>query len=356
MSATELPWDIPAPFAKMAVTARKLQGTLAIYDSADRLIFANAGVRRLYPWFDLSVPQTFESMLRRSWEHGEMVGIPAPRDPEAQLAYANMRRQGERLEFIRRYPTNLICTHLRLSSGMNAQLRLEPKKAGLLHFFSEDEPTLGVMEAIHQRDEAAHRAAALDCLAFGIATLGPDRKVIQRNAAMAEMIANADGVFLDAADRLTPVHAEECAEFNRLVTLACMNKLEAPTVAMHLRSPDSPHPHTFSISHGARGSKTAVIIVAPARLDVGSVSSVLRRDFGLTPAESTLAAQIGNGLTNDDIARESGKAPNTGRMQVKSILRKLDDGQLAHRSQTGLARWVAVLAAITGAARTRGKS
>ncbi|KAA0576657.1 hypothetical protein [Azospirillum sp. Sh1] len=351
-----LTWDVPSPFVDMAVMASRLRASFAIFDDADRLIYANEGKRRLYPFFDYTVPHTFESMLRRTWEYGATQGLPVPDDIEVQLSFAQMRRRGERLEFVRRYPVNLICTHVRLPSGLNAQLRVEPTSAGLQHFFADGTPTLGLMEAIKQRNEAEQRAAALDCLAFGIAVVGPDSKIKHRNAAMDDLLDREDGLQLDEHGRLTALRQDDQQLLKRLTIMACVNELPSRTATVNIRGSTPGIFHTLSVSTGSKGSSTAVVVVAPPRLDAASVASVLRRDFGLTPAEAGMAAMIGNGLTSDDITRELGKKPSTGRDQVKAILRKLDRGQLANRGQTGLARWVAVLGAITGAARTRGEA
>lgn len=354
MQEPPLAWDIPQPFADLAVTASRYAATLAIYDAEDRLIFANGVARKLYSFFDFSIPHTFESMLRKSWEYGESIGVAAPADPEGQVAYTNIRRRGERLEFIRRHPANLLCSHLRLPNGLNAQLRIQPEKAGLEHLFCSHSPTLGLMEAIRQREEAAQKAAALDCLAFGVAVVSPDRKIRHRNEAMTNLLMRRDGVQMDELGRVTGTFSQESAALGRLIALACLGKLPKSTMTIGLRGAVPGQVHTASISAGAVGSSTAVLVIAPARMDIAAVSGVLRQDYGLTQAEAELAARIGNGMTNDDVAKELDKSQATGRLHVKSILKKLDRGELANRGQTGLARWVAVLGAITGAARSRG--
>ncbi|NUB13037.1 hypothetical protein GAY28_10115 [Azospirillum brasilense] len=325
-------------------------------DEQDRLIYANAEKRRLYPFLDYSAPQTFETMLRSSWEHGASRGMPVPKNPEEHLAYAKLRRMGARLEFMRRYPTNLVCAHVRVQSGMNAQIRVDAQRAGLERFFVGSSVSIGLMEAIRQKEEAEQRAAALDCLAFGVAIVGPDCKIKFMNSAMTSLISHGDGLFLDDLNRLAAEEPDDHQQLVRLVIMACMEKLSHGAATVSIRGVKQGHAHTVSISQGAKGSKTAVLVVAPARIDTASVSGVLQRDFRFTPAEADLAAMIGNGIASEEVSRELGKAASTGRYQVKSILNKLDRGQIANRGQIGIARWVSVLWAITGAARFRGKS
>ncbi|QCO05427.1 hypothetical protein D3867_26130 (plasmid) [Azospirillum argentinense] len=355
MMMPPIPWDIPGPFADMAVMASRLRASLVIIDPNDNVVYASQDKKRLYPFIDFSAPLTFEAMLRSSWKHGADNGIISPPDFEAQLADAQNARRSPRLEFTRRFPTELICAHIRLDNGWNAQLRVEPDRAGLRQYFSRDIPTFGLLEAIRQRETAEQCAAALDCLAFGIAVLGPDRRIKHKNTAMADLISRSDGLLVDEHGRLSALHDDDTAELSRLVALASLGRLLAPTAATSIRAAAG-RSHIVSVSRGGDSLGSAVVLVAPASLDVAAVSDVLHRDFKLTPAEAELAAMIGNGFTNDDAAKELGKAPGTGREQVKSILKKLDVGALANRGQTGLARWVAVLGAITGAARFRGKS
>ncbi|UKJ74505.1 helix-turn-helix transcriptional regulator [Azospirillum brasilense] len=192
-------------------------------------------------------------------------------------------------------------------------------------------------------------AAALDCLAFGVAVLGADLTVRHRNAAMAELIEVGDGFCLDGQGRIGAVGDDDHAVLLRLVAAACAGTLTGPaTACVRGAVPDRwPIAHTVAVASGPGG--TAVVVVASALIDAGEVSAVLQRDFGLTPAEAVVAGKIGNGFTSDQASQELGKAAGTGRGQVKSILRKLDRGQLANRGQVGLARWVGVLSAITRA-------
>lgn len=353
MHAPPLCWDMPEPFVEMAVLASRYNAIMTVYDEEDRLVYANKAVRNLYNFFDFSSPQTFETMIRSSLKHSEKIRSGRSGNHDDIVAYANIQRLSSRLEFLREYPAKLICSHIRLPNGENAQLRLDPSTVGLDNYFANPSSSFSLMETIRRGEDAVQKAAALDCLSFGVAIVGVDRKVRHSNAAMTDQIRRQDGITLDDLGRFVTTAHQGAAELARLIVLGCVGKLPHATMTLSIRGSVPGHVHSLSVSPGAQDSNTAVVILAPARVDLASVSGVLHRDYGLTQAESEMAAMIGNGMTNEEITRETGRSLDTGRGHIKSIIRKVS-GEIATSNQTGISRWAAVLWAITGAARSRG--
>ena len=62
------------------------------------------------------------------------------------------------------------------------------------------------------------------------------------------------------------------------------------------------------------------------RTDPGSAREELRRRFGLTEAESTVAESLLCGLSYEDAARSLGMSPHTIHSHVKAIHRKAGVG------------------------------
>lgn len=74
----------------------------------------------------------------------------------------------------------------------------------------------------------------------------------------------------------------------------------------------------------------AVIYSLDTTREIPFQLELLIRQFGLTPAEEDLTAMIGQGLTNNEIADQRGRALNTVNTQVKTLLKKT---QCSNRTQ-----------------------
>lgn len=343
--------DIPTPFADLAVLAARLDATLVVFDETDAVRYASEGMRRVYRYFDFSYPLTFEALLRRTWELGVNLEESAPADPEKHLAFARERRKRERLEFTRSRPTRLICSHVRIHSGWSAQLRVEPHRAGLEHYFTAGTPVTGLVEAIRRREEADRCAAALDTVSLAVAVVAPDGKLLHANEAARDLFRRVDGFALDDQGRLRVLDPDASAAFPRALAAAALGALPSGRALLRIKGNQPGAPHAVSITQGAEQPGVAAIVaISSPRLDDLAVSRMLREQYGLTAAEAALAVEIGGGRTNDEASKILGKSAATGREQLQAIFRKL-----GVRGQLELSRWVAVLASITGAARRRGE-
>lgn len=348
-----LPPDIPAPFADLAVLAARLDAALVIFDADDQTRFASAGMRRVYNFCDFDATTNFEILLRKTWEMGGRFEEAAPPDPDQRLAFARERRKRQRLEFARTQPIRLVCSHIRVSSGWTAQLRVQPERAGLDHYFTTALPITGLTEALRRREEADRCAAALDRVALAVLVTAPDGRVLHANAAASELVERGDGFVIDAAGRLRATDAG--VPLARAIAAAAAGGLPNGRVVLHApgRRPDAPHAVSVTMGADAPGVAAIVAISSP-RLDDLAVAKLLRDQYGLTAAEAALAVEVGGGRTGDEASRALGKTPATGREQLHRIFGKMSGAGLLTRGQIELSRWVSVLAAITGAARSRG--
>lgn len=349
-----LPSDIPRPFEDMAVMASRLDATMVVFDERDCIRYVSSRKRQVYSFCDFSVPMTFEQMFMKSWEHGVAMGRLGAVGAEDELQDAKRRRLRDRLEFTKYVPTKLLCSHARISSGWSAQLRVEPARAGLDHFFIADLPTMGLTEIIREREAVSLRSAALDCLEIGVAVLACDGKVRYMNAAMAAAISGGTGWAVDEAGRLRFEGDISRQSLSRLILATATGATPTPTTTLRLNRAGDPAPHMASISRGpSRLEDTAIIAVALPNMGASSVVDILRQDYDLTATEAKLAAMIGAGQETSVAAEALGKTAGSGRTMMKSVYRKLAEKSIPVSGQSALTRWVSMLAAITGSARRR---
>lgn len=350
-----VPADIPTPFADLAVMAARLDAPLVVFDEQDRCRYASEGMRQVYTFCDFSGPLDFETLLRRTWEFGGNREEGAPPDPETSLAMAQASRRRVRLEFARTKPRRLICSHVRLGSGWSAQLRVEPERAGLEHYFTADRPVTGVIEAIRRHEEAQRCSAALDSVSLAVLVVAPDGRLLHANEAALELCRRADGFLIDEARRLRAVDPATDPFLARTISMAAMGEIPNGRSLLHVAGIRPGAPHAVSITQGAeRPGVAAIVAISSPRLDDVAVSRLLRDQFGLTQAEAALAVEIGGGLTNEDASKILGKSAATGREQLSSIFKKINGPNVLVRGQLELSRWVSVLASVAGAARKRG--
>ncbi|WP_372393998.1 hypothetical protein ABMY26_00885 (plasmid) [Azospirillum sp. HJ39] len=331
--------------------AARLDAPLVIFDEHDQCRYASDGMRQVYAFCDFDRPQTFESLLRKSWECGVRLDLSTSSDLTSHLAFARERRKRERLEFTRTHPRRLICTHARLTSGWSVQLRVAPERAGLEHYFTGDQPITGVIEAIRRREEAARCSLALDTLSLAVLVVSPDCRLLHANVAAVNLCDRGDGFLVDDTRRLRAVDSALDPFFARTIAMAAGGQLAGGRSLLHVAGSRPGAPHAVSITMGAdQPGVAAIVAVSTAQLDDLAVSRLLRNQFGLTQAEAVLAVEIGSGHTNEEASKKLGKSAATGREQLSNIFKKIN----GPRGQLELSRWVSVLASVAGAARKRG--
>ncbi|MBP2307490.1 hypothetical protein GBZ48_22045 [Azospirillum melinis] len=350
-----IPSDIPTPFSDLAVMAARLRAPLVVFDEKDQCRYTSEWMRRVYEFCDFSRPADFEAILRRAWEYGGNREVGAPPDLETSLAMARASRQRIRLEFVRTQPRRLICNHVRIGSGWSAQLRVEPERAGLEHYFTADMPVTGIVEAIRRHEQAKRCARALDSVSLAVVVVGPDAGVLHSNDAAKSLCQRNDGFLVDDNGRLRAIDPTVDPFFARTVAMAAMGEIPGGRSLLHIAGCQPGAPHAVSITAGAdQPGVAAIVAISSAKLDDVAVTRLLRDQFGLTSAEATLAVEIGGGKTNDQVSKILGKSPATGREQLHNIFKKLARQNIAVKGQIELSRWVSVLASITGAARKSG--
>lgn len=334
--------------------ASRLDATMVVFDEKDCIRYVSPRKRQVYSFCDFSAPMTFDQMFMKSWEVGVAMGRLGAVGAEDELQDVKRRRLRDRLEFTKHVPTKLLCSHARISSGWSAQIRVEPARAGLDHFFVADLPTMGLTEIIREREAAALRSAALDCLEIAVAVVACDGKIRYANAAMNAAISGGSGWAVDGAGRLHFDGDASGRSLARLILAAATGVAPSPTTVIRLQRSGDSASHMASISRGpGRLEDTAIIAAALPNMGGASVIDILRQEYDLTATEARLAAMIGTGQETSMAAAALGKTAGAGRTMMKSVYRKLAEKSIPVSGQSALTRWVSMLAAITGGAQRR---
>lgn len=354
MSALGLTADIPRAIAEVACLATRIGAGAILFGPDDRMSFASDRYRQLYQFCRLDDAPTFDEKLLRTFEHMDRVGLPVPEDAFQKLSRLNRRRQCfERMEFVRHFPSTLLCLHQSHPGGWTIQVRAEPECLGMNDFMTEDASDLGLIAALRNQEEARQRLAILDNIALAIAVVKPDGTVLFQNACFESLVLSGDGFVIDERKRLQASNAGDSLALARKVAQAAAGAVPGRQATVCVDRPVGGDPHTVSISQGREAlAGLAVVMVAPPKVDAGAISDILHRDFGLTPAEATFASLVGSGLSPDEAAQQLGKSLETGRSQMKAAYKKLS--RTGATSQPRLVKWASLLASITAAAG-RGK-
>lgn len=212
-----------------------------------------------------------------------------------------------------------------------------------------------VLGALRLRDESQHFRAgqivmqsALSNLALGLIIIGPDNQIFFQNAMADSILAQHKGLSVKRGR----VRAYFQADQERLASaLALQSDLEASGkqgashTALALRDPARSMPLSVILAPltGAAAAderKRGCIALylscaevfsddqtasaqAPAHIGNGGVSEVLNALYKLSPAESSIAIGLSNGLTVNQISQRNKVTPDTVRSQLKSVFMKM---------------------------------
>lgn len=98
---------------------------------------------------------------------------------------------------------------------------------------------------------------------------------------------------------------------------------EAPHFAYVIAAPDLPETLAMGLNRVAGAGEATAAIVFPAVEATDRLWANLRESFGLTPAETRLAARLKDGLTLKEASGELGVSINTVRNQLRAVFDKI---------------------------------
>ena len=191
--------------------------------------------------------------------------------------------------------------------------------------------------------DAARFSSALDWLAEGVVILGRDGRARHVNAAAQAILAKNDGLVLrkGCVEFASPgAAAHFAAALAAIARLRGGQAVAAANADIVVERPSGAPPLTISLrpfvarESGVAGDEDALamLFVRDPAMRSGADVDLLRRAFGLTPAEADVAEALRAGQSADDYARRRGVSPNTVYTHVQRI-----------KAKTGCARLPALI-------------
>ncbi|MGH9237188.1 MAG: helix-turn-helix transcriptional regulator [Vicinamibacterales bacterium] len=191
---------------------------------------------------------------------------------------------------------------------------------------------------IHRRlDTAQHAHAvaieALDLAPCAVFLVTADAGVVLANRGGLAMLTANDGLSTDRS-RLSAVDSRDTTRLRELCAAVAVTRADVPrhpggVMSLGRRASERPPlqvvvaPAPSAEPPGLQDDRvTAVVFVSDPAEERSPGEVLLREAYGLTPAESQVAARIAVGRTLAEIAAERGSAIETVRRQSKQILSK----------------------------------
>lgn len=194
-------------------------------------------------------------------------------------------------------------------------------------------PHLRRVFAIHRRLAVAEaERQALDALPWGVLFIDAMGAVLSHNRAAEEILAAQDGLVLRRG-RLFAAAPAEMARLEAAVRQAALsaNGLALPPDALALPRPSRLRPLSVivapvGVSSPVAGERppVALVFVADPERRVEPQATVLRRLYGLTAAEATLALALLQGDGLSEAADRLGIRLSTAKTQLQSVFAKTD--------------------------------
>lgn len=176
-------------------------------------------------------------------------------------------------------------------------------------------------------------ASAIDRLQVGTLIFDDRGALLRTNSAADALLAEKDGIELVRGTLQAPYHREENRELQRLLkaALAGISRTKPYVLeAVSITRPSGRQKLGVMVraipisewSEGQRRPAVAVFIRDPNQRAMCS-QEIVQRLFNLTPAESSLALLLANGLSLEGAAAELGIYKNTVRAHLRSIFAKI---------------------------------
>ena len=179
------------------------------------------------------------------------------------------------------------------------------------------------------RNEKTGLQAALDTMTVGVILLDQGQHVITMNRTAQNMVMENDGL-LATRDGLRACKTEESARLQKLIedaSLTSAGKGLKAGGAMNVSRSDRPPLHVLvspmrRLNLDGRQSVRAIVLAADPTLRIRPAQKVMQFLFGLTPAESRVAALLADGQSPAEIAETLGVSRNTLKTQLASMYSK----------------------------------
>lgn len=336
--------ELPTPAVDLIAATDGAGGAVMVFDSEDRIIWANPAQRSLMPCGNYDVDETYESLFWKILENGQNGSEAAKRDPRSWLMAAVMtRRFCPNLNFINKYRgRETFVSHLRLDGGISVQGRLDIEYSGLTGFLNEFGGS-GILFALRCKERMETLQASLDGVSLAVAIIDASGHITLQNASFREMIAMEDGLRISESAGLVATD-----EYDDLILSQAIRNATSGTVAsaiIPIRRPNR-RPILLAIAKGDQPG-TATLVLSRFGEDQETMVAQIRQTLGTTPAEAEIAFAVGAGQSVTEIAESRNTTEATVYTQLKRIRTVLRESKVAPADLAGIAALVTRVAAIS---------
>lgn len=193
-----------------------------------------------------------------------------------------------------------------------------------------------IHELVSEHQSArSSEAEALDRIRLGVLLVDTRGRIIQANSFARRLLAEADGLRSEAG-HLASAKPTITHSLGRLIGEAAGAASDPSSQLVHrmggalsLPRPDPRRPLEVLVTPARPGSAgweirgpLATVFVSDPDERSEAPIEVLRRLYGLTPAEASLAAKLGAGATLDEVGETLGLTRNTVRFYLKRVFAK----------------------------------
>jgi DNA-binding CsgD family transcriptional regulator len=326
--------EIPSELRRLLEAAEGHDAAAVVYDEKDNLILTNYRYREIYSFVDFSKPQTYSSIVWRCVEL-ELLDDPVfHSDPEAWLSRANNFRERYKL-------AQYLITHerSRSSGARRTYLAHHQKFDGVGTLATRFDITdKFYIKGVHNESPLSgfdpvgtqwFTSVLSRNTEVASAIVSRSAKVIDANAEFRRIVSRGDGIGLES-DRMFVSSGAENARFNKMVIEKSDINADSYPSVIKVPSFSSEGSYIVSVTpllssplqfrqsmHGV-----ALVSIIDPYWEPPIDTQMLRNVFGLTVAESRVAASVGVGKDLSEIACENNVSIGTVRNQLKSVFQK----------------------------------
>ncbi len=324
---TALPSTVSSAAAALIYTANQVDGLIIVHDADDNIVWVNDRQREIMP-FTSYEGLSFRRLFWRALEAGQ-VGNPLARSRPAEwLEWTCLERQTTPLlQAVRTYPQGAMALlNRRLDDGSSIQIRYQVDAA----VPTETADLLAATSSA--RAELAALRHAIDRIEPALAILDATGAVMERNAAMIELVHQAD-ILVDGDRGLAPCSAAGVAIWTRAIAAAGI----APTPRTVVLPDAGGRPAAAATFSTGAGPGSVIVVIArlqPGRVD--HAAALAQEGLGISPVEAQVMAYLSAGYDAQEIAAAMGMTPNHARNRIARAKQQLGRVNIVADSQAAI--------------------
>lgn len=186
---------------------------------------------------------------------------------------------------------------------------------------------------VQQKSVGSLYERTIDEMMLGIIILSEEGDIIKSNKIANKMLADEDGLMLKN-NRLQTVFGSDSIKFRAYLKEALELSFEGKQSSFEVMTVNRKNGdaglsiavHSIPAGSWTSGGRrpAAAIFIRDSVYKIEGQDEVVSKLFNLTPAETSLAIKIMNGMSLDEAAESSGIKRNTARAHLRSIFSKVD--------------------------------